>query len=123
MLSSDKNVESIATLVETLKDYVVLQKKYLKYDVVEKLVRLSAALLLAVIIFALVLAVVFYLSFALVYAMAPATGVAGGFAIVGGFYLLLLFAIYYKRKAWVERPLVRILAGILLDNNEQTPRV
>ena len=65
MLSNDKNVESIATLVETLKDYVVLQKDYLKYDVVEKLVRLSAALLLAFFIFGLVFAVVFYLSFSL----------------------------------------------------------
>ena len=34
MLSSDKNIESIARLVETLKDYIVLQKDYLKYDVV-----------------------------------------------------------------------------------------
>ena len=123
MLSSDKNVESIATLVETLKDYIMLQKKYLKYDVVEKLVRLSAALLLAVIIFALVLAVVLYMSFALAYYLASSTCVAGGFAIVGGIYLLLLFVIYYKRKAWIERPLVRMLAGILLDNNEQNPSV
>ena len=47
MLSNDKNIESIAKLVETLKDYIVLQKEYLKYDVVEKLVKLSAALLLS----------------------------------------------------------------------------
>ena len=115
MLSNDKNVESIATLVETLKDYVVLQKDYLKYDVVEKLVRLSAALLLAFFIFGLVFAVVFYLSFALVYWLAPAPGEAGGFAIVGGIYFLLLFLIYYKRKTWIEQPLVRTLTGILLD--------
>ena len=115
MLSNDKNVESIATLVETLKDYVVLQKDYLKYDVVEKLVRLSAALLLAFFIFGLVFAVVFYLSFALVYWLAPATGEAGGFAIVGGIYFLLLFLVYNKRKSWIEQPLVRTLTGILLD--------
>ena len=115
MLSNDKNVESIATLVETLKDYVVLQKNYLKYDVVEKLIRLSAALLLALFIFGLVFAVVFYLSFALVYWLAPATGEAGGFAIVGGIYFLLLFLVYYKRKTWIEQPLVRTLTSILLD--------
>ena len=115
MLSNDKNVESIATLVATLKDYVVLQNNYLKYDVVEKLARLSAALLLAFFIFGLVFAVVFYLSFALVYWMAPTTVVAGGFAIVGGFYFLLLFLIYNKRKTWIEQPLVRKLTGILLD--------
>ena len=115
MLSNDKNVESIATLVETLKDYVVLQKDYLKYDVVEKLVRLSAALLLAFFIFGLVFAVVFYFSFALFYWLAPATGEAGGFAIVGGIYFLLLFLVYYKRKTWIEQPLVRTLTSILLN--------
>ena len=108
-------MESIATLVETLKDYVVLQKDYLKYDVVDKLVRLSEALLLAFFIFGLVFAVVFYLSFALVYWLAPATGEAGGFAIVGGIYFLLLFLVYYKRKTWIEQPLVRTLTSILLD--------
>ena len=116
MLSSDKNIESIARLVETLKDYIVLQKEYLKYDVVEKLVKLSAALLLSFFIFALVFAVVFYLSFAFVYWIAETTGVAVGFAIVGGAYLLMLFIVYYKRKEWIERPLVRTLASILLEN-------
>ena len=115
MLSSDKNVESIARLVEMLKDYIVLQKDYLKYDVVEKLVKLSAALLLSFFIFALVFAVIFYLSFALVYWIAETTGVAGGFAIVGGAYFLLLFIIYSKRKEWIEKPLVRTLASILLE--------
>ena len=115
MLSNEKNVESISTLVETLRDCVLLQKDYLKYDVVEKLVRLSAALLLAFFIFGLAFAVVFYFSFALVYWMASTTGVAGGFAIVGGIYFLLLFIVYNKRKAWIEQPLVRMLTSILLD--------
>lgn len=115
MLSSDKNVESLATLVETLKDYIILQKNYLKYDVVEKLVRLSAALLLSVIILILVLAVVVFLSFSLAYFLATFTGTAGGFAIVGGIYLLMLLIIYRNRKPWIERPLVRMLASILLE--------
>ena len=45
MLSSDKNVESIIELIESLKDYIVLKKDYLKYDVVEKMVKPSTALL------------------------------------------------------------------------------
>ena len=40
MLSSDKNVESIARLVEMLKDYIGLQKEYMKFSVIDKLVRL-----------------------------------------------------------------------------------
>ena len=115
MLSSDKKVESIAALVEALKDYVMLQKDYLKYDVVEKMVRLSAALLLAIIIFALVLAVVTYLSFAVVYWLAESIGTAGGFAAVGGGYFIALLLLYRNRKGWIEKPLVRTLASILLE--------
>ena len=43
MFSNDKNIETIAQLVEALKDYVELQKDYLKLDVVEKAVRLLTA--------------------------------------------------------------------------------
>ena len=40
MLSSDKNVETIAQLVEVLKHYLGLQKEYLKLDVIDKVVSL-----------------------------------------------------------------------------------
>ena len=48
MLSSDKNVESIAQLVESVKSYVGLQGEYLKLDVIQKIVRLVTALSLTV---------------------------------------------------------------------------
>ena len=40
MLSSDKNVESIAQLIEVLKHYLGLQTEYVKLDVIDKVVRL-----------------------------------------------------------------------------------
>ena len=40
MFSSDKNVETIGQLVETLKHYIGLQKEYVKLDVIDKVVRL-----------------------------------------------------------------------------------
>ena len=69
MLSSDKNIENIVQLIEALKEYFELKKSYLKYDVVDKVVRLTAALALTVIILLLTIAVLFYASFALVYWM------------------------------------------------------
>ena len=44
MFSSDKNVESIAQLVESVKSYVGLQGEYLKLDVIQKVVRLPGLL-------------------------------------------------------------------------------
>ena len=43
MLSSDKNVETIAQLIEVLKHYLGLQTEYLKLDVIDKVVRLMKA--------------------------------------------------------------------------------
>ena len=40
MFSTDNNVETIGQLVEVLKDYIGLQKEYVKLDVIEKVVRL-----------------------------------------------------------------------------------
>lgn len=115
MLSSDKNVESLAQLIEVLKDYIGLQKEYLKFDVIDKLVRLITALTLAIILFVLVIAVLFYFSFAAVYWMEPFTGTAGAFAIIAVFFLILLILILMFRKPLIEKPLIKAVAGILLS--------
>lgn len=115
MLSSDKNVESLARLIETLKDYIGLQKEYLKFDVIDKLVRLITALSLTIIMFVLVFAVLFYLSFAMVYWISPVTGIACAFAIVAAMLLALLIIIFALRKPLITRPLIRFITGILLS--------
>ena len=63
MLSSDKNVESIAQLVESVRNYVGLQGEYLKLDVIQKIVRLVTALTLTIVLLLLGIAFLFYLSF------------------------------------------------------------
>ena len=113
MLSSDKNVESIIELIESLKDYIVLKKDYLKYDVVEKMVKLSTALVVGIII--LISGMLLYLSFSAVYLLTPYLGEAGGFAVIAAVYLLFIILVLVNRKAWIERPLVKLLASILLS--------
>lgn len=115
MLSSDKNVQSIAQLVEVLKNHIGLQTEYLKFDVIDKIVRLVTALVLTIIIFILLIATLFYLSFAIVYWMAPVTGLGGAFGIISGVFFVLLCIIIFNRKAWIERPLVRFMADVLLN--------
>ena len=115
MLSSDKNVESIAQLVDVVKKYVGLQGEYLKLDVIEKVVRLTTALTLTIVFVILGVAVLFYLSFALIYWLEPLTGTALAFFIMSLLFLLLLICVFIKRKSWIERPLVRFLASVLLN--------
>lgn len=115
MFSSDKNVESIAQLVESVKNYVGLQGEYLKFNAVEKVVRLTTALTLAIIFIIIGVAILFYLSFALIYAMEPLTGMALAYLIMALLFLLLLIIVFINRKSWIERPLVRFLSEILLN--------
>lgn len=115
MLSSDKNIESIAQLIEAIKKYVELQKEYMKFDVIDKLVRLVTALTLFIIVLVLVIAVLFYLSFAIVYWIEPFVGIAGGYAVMAAIFFIVLILVLTKRKTWIEQPLIRLLANILLN--------
>ncbi len=115
MLSSDKNVESIAQLVESVKNYVGLQGEYLKLDAIQKIVRLVTALTLTIVLLLLGIAFLFYLSFACVYWLEPLTGTALAFFLIALFFLALLILVYLNRRTWIERPLVRFLADVLID--------
>ena len=115
MLSSDKNVESIAQLVESVKNYVGLQGEYLKLDAIQKIVRLVTALTLTIVLLLLGIAFLFYLSFACVYWLEPLTDTALAFFLIAIFFLALLILVFLNRRSWIERPLVRFLADVLID--------
>jgi hypothetical protein len=116
MLSNDKNVESIAQLVEVLKDYFGNQKEYLKLDIIEKVVRLVTAMTLTIVLLILGVAVLFYLSFAVVYWIEPLTGsLAWSYFLVALFFAVLLLLVFIFRRTWIERPLVQFLTKTLLS--------
>lgn len=115
MLSSDKNVETIGQLAESMKHYIGLQSEYVKLDTVEKLVRLLTALAIVLVCMFFTLFILFCLTAALAHALSPCVGVVGAFSIVAGLYLIILVLFLLNRRRWVEKPLVRFLAGILLE--------
>lgn len=115
MLSSDKNIETIAQLVDVLKHYFGLQKEYLKLDVIDKVVRLLTAATLAVLFFLLVIAVLLFLSFAFAYWLGQHIGMAPAFLVVGCLHLVVLILFFLYHERWIERPLVRFLANLLMS--------
>jgi hypothetical protein len=115
MLSSDKNVESIAQLIEVLKHYLGIQAEYVKLDVIDKVVRLLKAAALAVLFFFIFIAVLMYFSFAIAFWLSAYMGFTKAFLIVAILHLLIFILFIICRKTWIEKPLVRILAGILLS--------
>ncbi len=115
MLSSDKNVETIAQLIEVLKHYLGLQTEYLKLDVIDKVVRLLTAATLAIVFVLIIIAVFMYASFATAFWLSAYIGTAKAFLVVGGFHLLIFILFVIFRKSWIEKPLVRFLAGLFLS--------
>ena len=115
MLSSDKNVETIAQLIEVLKHYLGLQTEYLKLDVIDKVVRLLTAAALAIVFFLIIIAVLMFFSFAFAFWLANFVGTALAFFIVAALHLLLFIIFFIFRKDWIEKPLVHFLASLFLS--------
>lgn len=115
MFANDKNVETIGQLVEVLKHYIGLQTEFVKLDVVDKVVRLLTAITIFTVLVGLLLIALIYLSFALAFGIGEYLGNVAGFSIVAGIYLILLLVFVVFRHQWIERPLVRFLAGILMQ--------
>ena len=115
MFSNDKNVETIGQLVEVLKHYIGLRTEYLKLDVVDKVVQLLTALTIFVVLVGLLVIALIYLSFALAFFIGTFIGNVWGFTIVAGIYIFLLILFVAFRHQWIERPLVKFLASILMQ--------
>jgi hypothetical protein len=114
MFSNDRNIETIAQLVEAIKHYIGLQGEYVKLDVTDKIVRILTVFSMTVILSVLLAFILIYLSFAVAYALSPLLGTAGGFCAVALFYLIIFILFLFCRKKWIEKPLVRFLANILI---------
>lgn len=115
MLSSDKNVENIAQLIEVLKHYGELQTEYIKLNVIEKVVRLLTATALAIILFMILTALLLFMWLGVAHWLAAYIGLAGAFFVVAGLHAVVLALFIIFRKSWIEQPLVRFLAGLLLS--------
>ena len=115
MLSSDKNVETIAQLIEIVKHYLGLQKEYLKLDIIDKLVRLLTAIALFIVFFLIVIAVVTYCSFGIAYRLSEYIGYAAAFFTIGFFHFLILLLFVAFRKPLIQKPLIRFLANLLMS--------
>lgn len=116
MLSSDKNVETIAQLAEIVKHYLGIQTEYLKLDVVEKTVRLLTFFAISIVFLLILAGVAIFCSLALAFWLASFTGTATAFLVVGVLHVVLILIFFLNRKSWIEKPLVRFFANLLLNN-------
>ena len=116
MLSSDQNVETIAQLIEALKHYLGLQTEYVKLDVIDKVVRLLTTATLAILLFLILIVVLLFASLGLAFWLSKHIGLTSAFMAVAALHAFVLLLIYAFRRPWIERPLVRYLARLLLKD-------
>ena len=120
MFANDKGIENLSQLFMECKKYILLQKEYLRLEFVEKLTTLLSVLILIMIGIILGMMALFYLSFSMAYIMAPHVGgLTVSFAIITAVILLLLAVIYFLRKRLIVAPLVRFIAGLFMESNNQ----
>ena len=115
MLSSDQNVETIAQLIEAVKHWLGLQAEFVKLDVVDRVVRLLTAATLVLLLFLILIVILLFASLGLALWLSKSIGFIWAFLAVAALHALVLLLIYAFRRPWIERPLVRRLARILLN--------
>lgn len=124
MFSNDKNIERIADFVEEAKDWLSIRTEYTKLEIIDKVVQICTILVLTIIFMFFVTIILIYLSFAAAYVLEPLIGsLPLGFLLVSIFYVLLLILTFYKRHSWVEKPLVRFLVEILINNKNNEEKI
>ena len=124
MFSNDKNIERIADFVEEAKDWLSIRTEYTKLEIIDKVVQICTILVLTIIFMFFVTIILIYLSFAAAYALEPLIGsLPLDFLLVSIFYVLLLILTFYKRHSWVEKPLVRFLVEILINNKNNEEKI
>ena len=124
MFSDGKNMESIQKLFLELKNYLTLQKKFLKLDTAEKLTVLLSAIAITAILLLLGSMILLYLTFALAYYLGDVMGsLPLGFSAIAVSLLLVLLFFYFNRKKYIIQPIARFMANLFInstqDENEQ----
>ena len=115
MFSNDQNIETIAQLVEVLKRYIATKSDLWRIDITEKIVKLFTIMAMFFTLSFILVLVLIYLSFTIAYALSTFIGLSFAFLTVTGVYIFIFLLCILNRRRWIERPLVRILADLLID--------
>lgn len=120
MFKNEHGINSFQQLYQEVKQYMELQKDYVKLELTEKLTILFSTLILAILIMILGVMILFYLSLSLAYLLEPHVGgLTISYVIIAGIVLLLIVLIYIFRKSLIINPIINFLANLFLnDSNE-----
>ena len=111
--------DSIQSLWKETKNYLELQKEYLKLDTAEKLSVLLSAVATTFLCLAFGLVALFFLVIAFAFWLAKFVGGAWSFAIMGGVMLVAIIVVLACRKRWIVQPVSRFVASLFVGEDEE----
>ena len=111
MLSSDNNIKALRALIDASREYIGLQKSYLRLDVTEKLIRLASATVVLLIVICACLIAVYFLALAATECLKLINGLAMAYAITAASILDV------KRGTFPEQSCVTSAHGTLIGRN------
>lgn len=115
--------DNIRSLWTETKNYLELQKEYLKLDTAEKLSVLLSAVATVVLCATFALAAILFVMVALTLLLAKVVGGVWSAVIMGGVMLLVIVIILIARKRWIVQPISRFIARLIVgeDKEEDKP--
>ena len=118
------NRGNAANLADDGRGVLTLLYDYFRLEAIDKLSVATTFLILGGLIFALATSAIFFLCMGLVKSLGEWLGSeSGAYYVVGGVLTLLIIVIYLKRKAWIERPVVRNLSQSMLKEEEDAEEI
>lgn len=112
--STTSKVNAAAQLIDQVKSYVLLEKKYLTKDASEKVTKLLSWLLLTLILIGVGLLVFMLLIMTLIHLMASLFGnITIAYAIATVICLLVLAFVWYRKDVLIVQPVTRAIEGFL----------
>lgn len=115
-----ENKSDYSKIEKDLRSYLSMRYDLLKLELIEKMSKILAVIVLIFVCITLLLAALIYFSFALSYALRDVLGsVIPGFCIIGGFFLIVLAVFIAFRKQILINPLVKVIGDILFPDEEQ----
>jgi len=112
--STTSKVNAAAQLIDQVKSYVLLEKKYLTKDASEKVTKLLSWLLLTLILIVVGLLVFMLLIMTLIHLMASLFGnITIAYAIATVICLLVLAFVWYRKDVLIVQPVTRAIEGFL----------
>lgn len=104
--------EKLEALSDSLKEYADTNYELIKLEVIDHSSSILSGIITALIITVIMVLFAFFGSLYLAYYLSDLLEIDNiGFAIVGGFYLLLAIVIYIGRKGFIEKPVCDIFVG------------